>query len=153
MHQSWRTSVLHSHQELGLWMWECSTDHCWKQWHITNILSPTRAAIRWYVHTASRRPTMWQLFNRNTYSTAGHGCSLEWMLQTLFTSQSTRVTACRVKTEGAKTGLLSAIWLPMTMTNESLTLQSFSMHILCPGANEHSPRGCSFYLVVYIIFK
>ena len=65
---------------------------------------------------------------------AEHGCILEWMLQTLFTSQSTTVTICRVKTEGA-------IRSPMTVTNESLKLQPLSMHItyvLYPGANEHS---------------
>ena len=64
--------------------------------------------------------------------------ALEWMLQTLFTSQSTTVTACRVKTEGAKTGLLSDISSPMTVTHESRTLQPLSMHILYPGANQHS---------------
>ena len=41
----------------------------------------------------------------------------------LSTSQSTTVITCRVKTEGAKIGLLSAIWSPMTVTNESLTQQ------------------------------
>ena len=64
------------------------------------------------------------------------------------------VTACRVKKEGAKTGLLSAIWLSMTMTNESLTLQPLSMHILYPDANEHSPwRCCSFFFLAVYIWK
>ena len=91
-------------------------------------------------------PFKWpKLFNRSMYSSEGHGCTLEWMLQTLFTSQSTTVTACRVKIEGAKKGLLNAIRLLMTMTNELLTLQSLGMHILYLGANEHSPWGCCFF--------
>ena len=45
----------------------------------------------------------------STYSSAGHGCTLEWMLPTLFTSQSTTVTAYSLKTKSAKTGLLSAV--------------------------------------------
>ena len=50
-----------------------------------------------------------KLFNRSMYSSAVHGCTLENSLQTQFTSQSTKVTACRVETEGAKTDFLSAI--------------------------------------------
>ena len=69
----------------------------------------------------------------------------------LYTSQSTTVTACRVKTEGAKTGLLSAIWSPMTITNESLTLQLLSMRILYPGTNEHSSWGCCIFLWKYTL--
>ena len=89
-------------------------------------------------------PFKWlKLFIRSTYSSAGYGCTLEWMLQTLFTSQSTIVTACRVKTEGAKRGLLSAMWSSMTVTNKSL--QPLSMEILYPGANEHSPWGCCIF--------
>ena len=57
----------------------------------------------------SATPFKWlKLFNRSTYSSAGPGCTLEWMLQTLFTSQSSTVTACRVKIEGAKTDFLIA---------------------------------------------
>ena len=147
MHQSTRAFVLCAHPEPGLQVWGCSTDYCWKQQHTTNTFCPTCAANLPYVHPASCRITMWphsnwlKLFKRSTYSTAGHGCTLEWMLQTLFTSQRTTVTACRVKTEGTKTGLLGTIQLSMTMTNESLTLQPLSVHILYPGANEHSPWG------------
>ena len=43
-----------------------------------------------------------KLFNSSTYSSIGHGCTLEWMLQTLFTSQNTTVTAFRVKTVARK---------------------------------------------------
>ena len=50
-----------------------------------------------------------KLFNRSTYSSAEHGCTLELLLQSIFTSQITTVTACRVKTEGVKPGLLSVI--------------------------------------------
>ena len=68
--------------EPGLHMWECFTDHCWKQRHTTDTLCPTCAAIRRYVHPVSRRPTMrprsnGKLFNRSTYSSAGHGCTLK----------------------------------------------------------------------------
>ena len=91
-------SVLCGCPQPGLWVWECSTDHCWKQRH-TDTLCPTCAAIHSYVHLA---------------------CCI---------SQSTTVTACKVKTEATKTGLLDAIWLLMTAINESQTLQSISMHI------------------------
>ena len=53
-----------------------------------------------------------------------------------------QLTAYRVTTGGAKTGLMSAIWSPNVMTNESLTLQPLSMHILCSGASEHNSWGC-----------
>ena len=53
-----------------------------------------------------------KLFSRSMYSSERHGCTLELMFQTLFTSESTTVTACRVKTESAKTGHRSAIWSP-----------------------------------------
>ena len=85
----------------------------------------------------------WLKLFKSTYSLEWYGCTLEWMLQTLFTSQSTTVTAYRVKTEGAKTGFLSVTWSLMNMTNVSLTLQSLNMHILYPGANERSPWGFS----------
>ena len=68
-----------------------------------------------------------KLFNRSTYSMVGHGCPLEWMLQTLFTYERTTITACRAKTGGAKTDLLSANCSPLTVTNESLTLQPLTM--------------------------
>ena len=85
-------------------------------------------------------PFKWlKVLNRSTYSPKGYGCTLEWMLQTPFTSQSTTVT-----------GLLSAISSPMTVTNESLTLQPLSIHILYPGANEHSPWGCCIFSAVYM---
>ena len=43
--RSWCASVLHGHSELGLQVWECSTDHCWKQWHTTHTLCLTFAKI------------------------------------------------------------------------------------------------------------
>ena len=76
------------------------------------------------------------------HRTPGSTYTLEWMLQTPFTSQGTTVIACNVTMEGEKTGLLSTIWSPMTVTNELLTLQPFSMHILYPDVNKHSPWGC-----------
>ena len=62
------------------------------------------------------------------------------------------VTACRVKTEGTKTVLLSAIWSQMTVANESLMLLPLNKHILYHGANEHSPWKCCifFFPAVYI---
>ena len=42
----------------GLLVWKCSTDHCWKQRHTTDILCPACAAICQYVNPASHRPTM-----------------------------------------------------------------------------------------------
>ena len=56
--RSWRASVLRDHSEQGLRVWECSTDHCWKQRHTTDTLCPTCAAIHRYVHPASTRLTM-----------------------------------------------------------------------------------------------
>ena len=72
-----------------------------------------------------------KMFNRSMYSLAGHGCTLEWMLQTLFTSQSTTVTACRVKTEDAKTSLLITIWLPWLWQ-----------------MNHYNPSVCTYYTLV-----
>ena len=55
-------SVLCGHPNPGLW--ECSIDQCcWMQWHTTNTLCPTCAAIRQYVHPASHRPTLQLLSN------------------------------------------------------------------------------------------
>ena len=85
----------------------------------------------------------------STYSSAGHGCTLECMMPTLFTSQSTTVTAYSLKTESAKTGLLSAIWSPMALRTELLAL-----HTLYPGANEQSSwRCCNFFPLLYIKIK
>ena len=69
------------------------------------------------------------------------------------TSPSTTVTACRFKIEGTKASLLSSIWSLLTMTNESLTLQPLSMHILYPGANEYSPWGCSIFFSGRVIIS
>ena len=96
MRPSRRESVLCGYAESGKWVWECSTDNCWKQRYTTDTLCPKCATIRRYTHPASRRhnstPFKWlKLFNRNAYSSAGHGCTIEWMLQTLFISQSTTV--------------------------------------------------------------
>ena len=57
MCRSWCAYVLRGRPEPGLQVWECCTDHCWKQRH-TNTLCPTCAAIRRYVHSVSYRPTM-----------------------------------------------------------------------------------------------
>ena len=46
MRRSWHASVLRDRPEPGLWVWECSTDHCWKQRHTTDTLCPTCTAIR-----------------------------------------------------------------------------------------------------------
>ena len=70
MCRSWHASVLCSHPEPDLWVWECSTDHCLKQWHTTDTLCPTCAAIHQYVHSAFHRPTQFKklkLFNSSTY--------------------------------------------------------------------------------------
>ena len=40
----------------------------------------------------------------------------------------------------------------MTVTKESLTLE-LSMHILCPGANEHIPEYVAFFPAVYMIIS
>ena len=58
MRPPWRMTVLHDRPEPGLRVWECSTDHCWKQQHTADTLCPTCAAIRRYFHLASRRPTL-----------------------------------------------------------------------------------------------
>ena len=77
-------------------------------------------------------PFEWlKLFNRSTYLLAGHIFTLQWILRTLFKSQITTIAVGRVKTKGAKTDLVSTIWPPMTVTNESLSLQtSQCSHIL-----------------------
>ena len=99
-----------------------------------------------FLQAYSATPFNWlKLFNRSMFLSKGHGCTPQWMLQMLVNSQSTTAIACRVKTEGAKTGLLSAIWSLMTMTNESLTLQPLSMHILYSGTNEQSLRVLNFF--------
>ena len=118
---------------------------------VLNICSNPSICPSSFPHAYNSIPLKWlKLFNRSTYSSAGHGCTLEWMLQRLFTSESITVTAWKVKREGAKARLLKAIWLPpMTVTNESLTLQPLSMHILYPGANEHRHWGCCIFSVLY----
>ena len=93
--------------------WECSTNHYWEQRLSSDTLFPTCAAVCLYIHSASLRPTMRPCSNgwrcSTGYTLVGEdGCILELMLKTLFTSQSTTVTPSRVKTMGAKTGLLIA---------------------------------------------
>ena len=88
---------------------------------------------------------MAEVFQEEYVLFGGAVCTLEWMFQTLFTFQSTTLTACRVKTGGAKTGLLSAIWSPISVTNESLTLQPDILHVLHPGSNGHSTLGCCIF--------
>ena len=46
LRQSWRASVLCGHPEPGLRVWECSTDHCWKQRHTTDTFFPICSVIR-----------------------------------------------------------------------------------------------------------
>ena len=99
-----------------------------KQWHhryiVPNVCNDPSICPSSFPKAYNATTFKWlKLFNRNTYSSAGLDCTLESMSQTPFTSLSTTVTACRVKTEGTKTGLLSTIWSPMTMTNEPLTLR------------------------------
>ena len=50
--------LLRGRPEHNLRMSECSTDHCWKQWHTTDTLCPTYAVVRRHIHRTSRRPTV-----------------------------------------------------------------------------------------------
>ena len=68
-----------------------------------------------------------------------------WMLQALFTSKSITCTSYRVKAQGANTDLLSVILSPMTVKNGSLIVHLFSMDILFPDPNEHSPWWRSIF--------
>ena len=67
-------------------------------------------------------------FNRSTYLSEGNGWTLQKMLQTQLLPAESKQRAQRQPS-----------WVPITDTNKSLTLQPLSMHILYPGANEHSP--------------
>ena len=58
MRRSLRVSVLRGRPEHGLLVWECSTDHYWKQLHTTDKLCPTRAEIHPYFHPTSHTPTL-----------------------------------------------------------------------------------------------
>ena len=94
MRRSWRATVLCGHPEFGLWVWECSRDHCWKQ-HATNTLCPTCAAICQYVHPASmqaynatpfkcpncnnRCKMLGTIYRRMTFSTVMTVCMQEYM--------------------------------------------------------------------------
>ena len=85
--RSWHASVLYNHTESGLWVWECSTDHCWKQRHhwyiVLNMCSNSLICLS-FLQAYSVK-----LLNRSMYASAGHGCTLEWMLL------MTTVAACR----------------------------------------------------------
>ena len=155
MRRSWRTSVLRGRLKPGLQLWECSTDHCWKKRHTTdtlyrytdNVCSNPSICTSNFPQAYSATPFKWlKLFSWSTpmYSSAGHGCTLEWMLQTLFTSYSTRVTVSRVKNEGAKTGLIES-HLIADNRDKWITLQPLSMHILYPDVNEPSLWGCYIF--------
>ena len=137
--RTWSTGVGMFHRPLL----EAATYH---RYIVTNTCSNRSICPPSFPQTYNVTPFKWlKMFNRSMYSSAGHCCDLEWMLQTLFTSQSTTVTVCRVKTEGAKIGLLSVIRSPMTVTNESLTLHPLSMHIIYPRSNEHSLWGSCIF--------
>ena len=154
MRRSWSASVLCGRPEPGLQVWECSTDNCWKQQHTTDTMCPTCAASIWpssFPQACNATPLkLLKLFNRITYSSAGDGCTLEGMLQTLFTSQSTTATICRVKTEGAKIGLLIADDREKWKTNTSTP---HFARILYPSANEHRPWGCCTFSGSVLLFQ
>ena len=130
--------------------------------HCPDKLCPICAAIRRYVHPAYRRSRMRHRSNDWSYSLGTRTRRWGMAVPTVNVESTVHLwkhhsSACRVEAEGVKTGLLCAIWSPMTMTNVSPT-QPLSMRILYPGANEHSPWGCCVfvqcilkrYLVVHI---
>ena len=109
MRRTWRASIIRRRPKLGLQVWDCSTDHCWQQRHTTNMCCNPSICPASFPQAYNVIPFKWfKLFNRSTYSSAGKSCTIEWMLQTLFTSESTTVNACRIKPEGAK----QASWAP-----------------------------------------
>ena len=76
---------------------------------VPNMCSNSSICASSFLQAYNATPFKWlKLFNSSIYSSAGSGCTLEWILQTPFTSQSTKVTAFRVKTEGTKKDFLSA---------------------------------------------
>ena len=80
------------------------------QYIVPNMCSNPSVCPSSFPQAYSAIPFKWlKLFNSSAYSSGEHGCTLELMLQTLFTSQSTTITFCRIKTEGSKAGLMSAI--------------------------------------------
>ena len=88
------------------------------RYNVSNMCSNPSICPSSFLQAYNATPFKWlKLVNRTMYSSEVHGCTLEWMKQTLFTSRSTTVTACRVKTEGAKTGLLSADDCDKLITN------------------------------------
>ena len=152
MRRSWCASVLNGHPEPGLQVWECSQ---------TTAESSDTLPIHCAQHVQ-------QSVDMSIHLPAGLQCDSIQMAEVVqliyllicrawlyprvnvantLTSQSTTVSACRVKTDGAKTGLLSAIWSPIIIINESLMLNPLSV----PWFHEHGPWGCCIFVILQCV--
>ena len=144
--QSWYASVLCGRPEPGLRVWECSTDHYWKQWQTTNTLWPTSAAIHRYVHPASRRPTIQPCSNGWSCST---GVRTHQQGKIVPSSECCKhcssLKAPQLLPADQNTGCKDRPPERQWLINESLTLQPFSMQVLHHGANGHSLWRVAFF--------
>ena len=113
-YRTWSTGVGMFHRPLL----NAATHHGYT---VINMCSNSSICPSSFPQAYNVTPFKWlKSFNWSTYSSAGHGRTLEWMLHCSLLKAPQLLPT--VKTEGAKTGLLSAIWSPMIVTNES-TLQ------------------------------
>ena len=83
MRWSWRASVLCSRPVPDLRVWECSTDYRWNQRHTmihcTQHVQHTSICPSSFPQAYNATPFKWlKLFNKSTYLSPGHGCTLEW---------------------------------------------------------------------------
>ena len=131
--------------ESSLWVWECSTDHCWSS-------DTPQIHLQQSVNMSIQLPAGLQCdpIQKTEAVQQEHALvRVAWLYPRMNVANTVHLWkhhsyCCRVKTESAKTGLLRVSWSPMTVTNELLTLQHLSMHIIYPGANEHSLWGFFF---------
>ena len=150
--RSWRASVLRGRPEPGLRSWECSTDNFWKQQH-TNMpnMRSNPSICPFSFPQAYKRPCLngWScstgVRTRRRYLVVPY-CRVN-VANTVHLSK--HVTACRVTTVDAKTGLLSALWSPMTVTNESLTLLPPHPHIIILVPMNTALEGVAYFTAVY----
>ena len=129
MRRHWLASVLSDCSESGLRVWECFTDHCWKQRHTTDTLCPTCS-----------NPSMC-MFIRLPAGLQCNSSKLEHVGllvggQTLFTSQKQKSYCLQKKNSGRKDR--PHVRHLITDDRDVWTLQPLSMHIFYSGVNKHS---------------
>ena len=116
--------------ESGLRVLGCFTHHCWRQRHIVLDMWSNPSICPMQLHAGLQFPPFkWlKLFNRSTYSSVV--VPRVNFANTAHLSKHHSYCLQNKNRGRKKIGFLSSSWSPITVTNESLTLQPLIMHTL-----------------------